>query len=68
MSTAKDEREAARGPMRETIGIGVDLIKYLEEEEQQWKEEAIQVGLDFLKDAFGRYKAASQILNHESSE
>ncbi len=58
VSTAKDERESAQGPLWEAIGFGVDLIQHLKNEDEQLEEQAIQVGVERLKDAFVRYKAA----------
>ncbi len=44
--TVRNKREAAQGPLREGIEFGIDLIQYLEEEEEHLTEKAIQVGLD----------------------
>ncbi len=53
----KDEREAAQGPLREATDARIELIHHPEDEEGQFKEKAFRHGLDWLKCAFGQYKA-----------
>ncbi len=56
--TAKEKREAARGPLQEAVDAGNTLIGNPKDEEGRFKEKAIQDGLETLKDALDRYRAA----------
>ncbi len=51
----EEKREAAQGPMWETIDFGTDLMEHPKNDEGQLREKAIQDGLETLKDALDRW-------------